>query len=203
MAGIQFGDVRRIKIESNDLKMFRAARRRDAAEMPEAKNGDIHGALFVGACVVNPPVLLQPLKRASNALFNRERRFPAGGADFLGVEKDERVVADPSTIATGIFEFWIQAERAADDADGVVDLNVFIRAEIVDLHAVFGALRGAEIDDMEHGAHAIADVKITFSLRAIAEDFQRFRGDREAVCKNRKRGRACSVRQGSRRNEKM
>ena len=41
-AGIQFRDVRGVKIQAGDLEMFRAARRRDAAEMPEAEDGDVH-----------------------------------------------------------------------------------------------------------------------------------------------------------------
>ena len=42
LAGIQFRDIRRVKIQPDDRKMFRATRRRDAAEMPEAEDGDIH-----------------------------------------------------------------------------------------------------------------------------------------------------------------
>ena len=42
LAGIKFGDGRPVKVESDHLKMPRAARGGDAAEMPEAEDGDIH-----------------------------------------------------------------------------------------------------------------------------------------------------------------
>src|ERR1035437_1664407 len=128
--------------------------------------------LCVAARVVDPLVLLQPLERAPDDLFTRQRGFPAGAADFLCVEKNERVVADPAAAAAGVFEFWFQAECAADVADGIVDLNIFVRAEVADFHAVLRGFRRAEIHDVQHSAHTVLNVKITFPLRAVAENFQ-------------------------------
>ena len=96
---------------------------------------------------IDPLVLLQPFQRPLDALFNRQRGFPAGGADFFGVEEDERVVPNPAFITAGVFKLWLQPKRAAEVANGVVDLNIFRRAEVVDLNAVFGFLRRALADD--------------------------------------------------------
>ena len=128
--------------------------------------------LFQAAGFVHPLVLLQPLEGADDALLDGEGGVPAGGADFLGVEEDERIVADPAAAAAGVFEGGFQAKTFADVADGVVDLDVFIGAEIVNLDAVRGFFRGAEADDMEHGADAVLHVKVGFALGAVAEHFQ-------------------------------
>src|ERR1035437_5077282 len=53
LALIQLRNIRHIKIQADDRKMFRAARRRDAAKMPEAEDGDVH--LMCG-CVSRRPI---------------------------------------------------------------------------------------------------------------------------------------------------
>src|ERR1035438_6323673 len=42
LAGIKSGDVRLVEVESDNLEMPRAACSGDAAEMPEAEDGDVH-----------------------------------------------------------------------------------------------------------------------------------------------------------------
>src|ERR1035438_5796322 len=73
------------------------------------------------ALVVDPAVLLEPLKRAGKALLDGQLWFPAGGAGFFGVEKDEGIVADPAFVAAGVFEIRFQSQRTADEANRVVD----------------------------------------------------------------------------------
>jgi len=77
LAGIQSGNVRLVEVESDDLEMPRTARGSDAAEMPEAEDGDIHRRWSTHW------FLLEPLERADDGLLDGERGFPAGGADFL------------------------------------------------------------------------------------------------------------------------
>src|ERR1035441_6682046 len=134
-----------------------------------------HSDLGIRASVpvfINPLVLLQPCQRAPDALFNLQRRFPAGALNFFCVEENERVVADPAAAAAGVFELRFQAERATDVADGFVDLHIFVRAEVVDFHAVPCFFGGAKIDDVQHRADAVLNVEITFPLRTVAKNFQ-------------------------------
>jgi len=116
--------------------------------------------------------LLEPLERADDGLLDGQRGFPAGGADFFGVEKNERVVADPALLAAGVFQFGFEAERAANETDGIIDLNVFVRAEVVGFDSMPGQFGRGPLHDAQHRVEAIADVEVGFLLFAIAEDFQ-------------------------------
>ena len=124
---------------------------------------------------VNPRVRLQPLERAGDALFNRQLGTPAGGADFLGIEEDERIVAHSALVAAGVFELGLEVERRADETDGVFDLHVFVAAEVVNFHAMFRFERSAGVHDVEDCTHTVADMEITFALGAVAEDAQMIR----------------------------
>ena len=128
--------------------------------------------LFQAAGFVHPLVLLQPFKGADNALFDGEGGVPAGGADFRRIEEDERVIAHPAAAAAGVFEGGFQGKGFADVAHGVVNLHVFVGAEIINFDAVPRLLRGAEADDMEHGADAVLHVEVGLALGAVAEHFQ-------------------------------
>ena len=58
------------------------------------------------------------------------------------------------------------------NADGVVDLNIFIGAEIVGFNAMFGFFRRALRNDRAAWRETITDIEVGFPLRAVAEDFQ-------------------------------
>src|SRR5262245_8528383 len=60
--------------------------------------GDSH------ALLVDPLILPKPLERPPDALLNSERRFPTRRLNLLCVEEDERVVADPAAVASGVLE---------------------------------------------------------------------------------------------------
>src|SRR3989304_2793535 len=85
---------------------------------------------------VHPAIRLEPAEGVDDALFDGELRFPAGRLDFFGVEEDEGVVADPAPITVAEAQFRLEAQRPADDANGIAHLHVPGRAEVVDLGAV-------------------------------------------------------------------
>ena len=43
-----------------------------------------------------------------------DRHVPAGPADLFGFEENKRIISDPATVSTGVFEPGIQAERFAN-----------------------------------------------------------------------------------------
>src|ERR1039458_6860023 len=121
---------------------------------------------------INPAVGLEPAKGFHDALLDGEIGFPAGRLNFFGLEKNKRVVADPAAVAPGVTQLRFQAERPADEADAVLDLNILGRAEIVDLSAMFGVARGAEAGDVQDRIDAVLYVKVTFALGAVAEHLE-------------------------------
>src|ERR1700693_4785599 len=64
--------------------------------------------LIVTARFVHPLVLLQPLEGAANALLDRQRRLPTGGANLFRVQENERVVPHPAAIAAGVLKRRLQ-----------------------------------------------------------------------------------------------
>ena len=71
----------------------------------------------------------------------------------------------------GELETRLQTKMSADETEGVVHLDVFVRAQIEDLDAMFGLAGEPPIHDVEHGGQAVLHVEIGFPLRAIAEHF--------------------------------
>ena len=132
--------------------------------MPETENDYVHGLV---AGFVHPTVGFEPAESFDDALLDRELRFPSGGLHFLGFEKDKRIVSDPTTVATCIFEGRFQTERGANVADTLVDLNVFRRAEIVDLGMMGGVTRGVGAGDMEHRVDTVLHVEVTLALFTV------------------------------------
>ena len=92
---------------------------------------------------VDPAICLKPPQRLHDALFNREFGFPARRLNFLRVEKDEGIVANPSAIPAGEVEARLQAQCTADEPDAVLHLHKLRRTEVVDLRVVLRVARGA------------------------------------------------------------
>ena len=128
-------------IEKEELKAKTPAISQNAGERRNAGNRKCIGAGLVTR-IVDPAVGLEPAKRFHDSLLDGEFRFPAGGLNFFRVEKDERIVANPAAVAAGVVEPRLQPECRADEADAVVDLHEFRRAEVVDLRVVFRVARG-------------------------------------------------------------
>ena len=113
-----------------------------------AQHGESHLHLPLFSLLIHPPVLLQPFQRANDAPLNGELVVPAGGADFFCVEENERIVTHPTLVAAGIFEPGIEIERLTNNANGVVDPDVFVGAKVVSLDVVFGFQRSLHLNHL-------------------------------------------------------
>ena len=196
LAGIQPGDVRRVEIESDDLEMPRATRGSDAAEMPEAEDGDIHRRWSTHWFCWSHCSVRTMLCSMVSVVFQPVARI------FLVSRKMNGLSPTQPLFAAGIFQFGFEAERAANQADGIIDLHVFVRAEVVGFHTVFGLFGRGPIHNVQHRVQAIADVEIGFLLCAVTEDFQVTGVSEQLLVKIQARGRACSVRREWRRTGK-
>src|SRR5579871_597807 len=132
----------------------------------------------MAALLEDPAVVDQPVDGAFDRLADAELWFPAERPHAPRVEPDERIVADPALAAAGIAEPRSAAEPRRDPGDRIVDPAVFVGAEIVDAEP---ALR--PLQRRQHRRDAIADMKVRFALRAIAEDVQPGRVGEQAADK--------------------
>ena len=128
--------------------------------------------MYCSSSFQHPLVPLQPLQSTNDGLLDRQFRAPTGGFHLVDVEEDERVVPNPAAVAAGILEARLHAQMVADAADRVVDLHVFIGAEVVGFDAMLRPPRGIQAHHVQDGVKAILNVKVGLPLRAVPEDFQ-------------------------------
>src|SRR3954465_404933 len=110
-------------------------------------------------------IVHQPIKRPHDPLSYRKARLPTKCTDFLAIQKDEGVVADPSAIPAAVFEFRRKAEMLRDPAYRVLDLAIFIATEIENTEFLIGPTKCKQ-----HGVNAILHVEVGLALLAIAQN---------------------------------
>src|SRR4051812_6352511 len=86
------------------------------------------------------------------------------------VEENERIVTNPAAVTAGVIEAGVKRESLADPSNRIPYLAKFSSAEIKNFDAMFCPNGQAKISDVEHCRKAVLDVKIRFTLRAVAED---------------------------------
>src|SRR2546427_1028812 len=111
-----------------------------------------------------PRVLVQVAQRPDHALPDAQRRLPAQCADPGAVEKDERAIADPSSLPPRVNAFGGHAQILADPGDGIVHLAVLVGAEVEDVD-----LLASRLDCQEHRIDAVLDVQIGLPLLPVTE----------------------------------
>src|SRR5437773_2409371 len=65
----------------------------------------------------DPLVRLQPLQSANDAVANRQLRFPAGRLNLGRIEKNERIVSNPTSVPSAVLQPRFQPKVSADPAD--------------------------------------------------------------------------------------
>src|ERR1043166_351600 len=117
----------------------------------------------------HPLIGLQPLESPDDAVANGQFWFPAGGLNLLGIQKNKRVVTDPTPVTSAVIEPQLQTQMRANPTDGVVDLAIFRRAQIVNGCAVQGGFSGLQPHDVQHGVEAVVHVEVRLPLAPVAQ----------------------------------
>src|SRR5689334_20338649 len=89
-----------------------------------------------GAIVDTPPVLIDELHGAHDRLADGQLWAPAEAADACAVEKDERAVSDPATLAARVPALRGELQRFGDPTDRIVDFASFVGAQVIDTDLV-------------------------------------------------------------------
>src|SRR5262245_39972452 len=82
-----------------------------------------------------------------------------------GIEKNERAVSDPATVAARVPKARTQAQMRRDPTNRVVDLAVLGSPEVEDVALPVGEL----LQHGEDGVYAVVDVEVRLPLVAVAE----------------------------------
>src|SRR2546425_11775702 len=83
-----------------------------------------------------PAVCPEVVERPDDAFPNGQLRFPAQRSNSRRVEKDEGAVAYPAAVTAGVDSHRIDPKVPTDPTDGVVDLAVFVGAQVEDVDLV-------------------------------------------------------------------
>src|SRR5258708_34479298 len=116
------------------------------------------GKMLLMARVVHPAVLLEPCKGSDDTLLDGQFGFPTRCLDFSGIQKDERIIADPAFVASSVTQFGTEVESLADVAHGIVYLHVLGCAQIINLRLMLGFCGGTEASDVENRVDTVLDV---------------------------------------------
>src|SRR5438552_3775224 len=103
----------------------------------------------------------QKLHGLDDAFADRQPGFPAERANLARVEKDEWIVADPAALAARVFKPRLYAHLGADPADRLVDLAVFIRAQVIQ-----SDFRGRFYKRELNGIETVLNIKVGLALFA-------------------------------------
>jgi hypothetical protein len=112
---------------------------------------------------------LEIRKRPFYSLFDGQLWLPSKFAYFGCIQKDKRVIADPSAISARKDKFRVDGKAGGDPAYAIGDLTVLIGAKVEYVDWRRGFFQGAE-----NGIYAIMHIKIRLSLPAISQYFKLF-----------------------------
>src|SRR5215208_4301101 len=112
-----------------------------------------------------PLIGLQVFQSFKDALLNGKFWCPAQCTDLGCIEKNERVVANPSTMTTRVNTLWLQPQVSADPTNRVIDLAILIGPKIIDIDLFLCLL-----NDKKDSIDTILHVEIRFALVSISQD---------------------------------
>lgn len=102
-----------------------------------------------------------------HSVANTELWFPSQRLNFLCLQKDERIVSNPASVATRVFQFRLDPEFFANPLDGIIDFAVSIDTKVEDIDLVSCLVHG-----QQDRVDTVLNVQVRFALLAVAKHRQ-------------------------------
>src|ERR1700761_2648050 len=109
-------------------------------------------------------MIAQKSYRLRYALSNSELRPPPKSPHGRAVQKDERIVSDPPTVAASVAKLRPQVQLFTNPSYGIVHLAILVCPKVQHRHASI-----TTFDRGQDRVDAVLNVEIRFSLFSVAE----------------------------------
>ena len=113
---------------------------------------------------IEPGAVFQKLYGSRDGLLNRTSRVPTQGVYAAAIKQDQGAIADPAPLPPGINNSRGHAQMLTNPPDRIIDFACIVSSKIKDVY-----ICRIVPDGSENRIYAVLDVKVGFSLAAIAK----------------------------------
>src|SRR6266436_2525231 len=110
-----------------------------------------------------PSIFSEPLKCAHHPLTETDLCVPTRLLNFGRIQKNERIITDPTLPTSSKANLWRKGELVTDPANRVHELTVLGCAKVVNLDSVVIASFGSQSHYMQHRRNTVTYIQIALA----------------------------------------